>query len=128
MVCDVEEVPQDDWTTKGYSLRGRLPDGRRLTVTPVHQDMTTLAMSPKPPLLDVIFDSWDFPTYDAACQAFYVWNPEQEPEPDGWHRHIATNRYRINGQADLEYIKLAGPFEEAIARAVRLIEKKDLVI
>src|ERR1044071_5280692 len=39
-------------------------------------------------------DVWDFPSPSAALRAWETWNPDESPEPDGWHRHYVTGRYR----------------------------------
>lgn len=48
---------------------------------------------------------WDFPGVEAALLALETWNPEEEAEPSGWHRHHMTGRYRPDGDKAKEYVK-----------------------
>ena len=63
-----------------------------------------------PPLhnVQVYADTWEFPSVGAALLAFVNWQPEQQREQDGWDRNVATMRYRIGGDATLEYVKCDG--------------------
>ena len=48
-------------------------------------------------------DGWCYDTLRSAFIALAQWNPMEQTEPDGWVKHINTQRRRINGRADLEY-------------------------
>lgn len=39
-----------------------------------------------------------------AIEAFYAWNPEAEPDPVGWVKHIESNRCRPGGDPAKESI------------------------
>ena len=38
-----------------------------------------------------------------AVSALFAWNPETEPEPNGWYRSPTTGRRRPDGDASKEY-------------------------
>lgn len=92
---------------QGFIAQCRLEDQRLLAVQPQLYHRAQLGIGPKPPMQDapVFTDTWDFPDEESALKALETWNPEETPEPQGWHRHPGTGRYRIDGNADLEYVK-----------------------
>jgi hypothetical protein len=49
-------------------------------------------------------DVWDYDSPESALNAMQTWQAD-EVEPDGWHRHFGTGRYRINGDKSLEWVK-----------------------
>lgn len=93
--------------TRDYLAAKRLPDQRRLMVMPLFWGYANLGISPKPPLENagVFYDSWQFPTHEAALHAFRTWNPEESPEPEGWDRHVNSGRRRPGGDKSKEYVK-----------------------
>ncbi len=52
---------------------------------------------------EVIEDSWDYATKEAAMAAFQLYDGTVEPE--GWVRHAATSRRRPGGDATKEYLR-----------------------
>lgn len=107
-----------------------LPDGRHLTVQVLFGGMAQLGISGNPPFIRIFEDSWDFLNRSTALAAFSLWD-EQTTEPQGWHRHSRTGRYRIDGDPALEYVKYPGSaksIEEEIKYAVQITQGKDRVI
>lgn len=51
-------------------------------------------------------DRWCYQTYADAKAALDRWDPEVDPEPDGWHRHPSTGRRRPGGDGASEYFNL----------------------
>jgi len=92
-----------------------------------------LGISPKPPLQDIgaYFNSWDFPTVQAALDTLVSWNPDESPEPDDrWHRHPATGRFRIRGDKRLEYVRdaVGESIEKQIAYAIHVTRGLDYTV
>lgn len=50
-------------------------------------------------------DSWCYNSLEGAIAAMKAWDPETQPEPDGWMRHIHTARRRPGGDASKEYVQ-----------------------
>lgn len=48
-------------------------------------------------------DIWDYPSVARAIAAAVSWDPAQDAEPDGWMRHHATGRYRVDGDPRREF-------------------------
>ena len=48
-------------------------------------------------------EKWTFATMDQAIDAFHVWTGKGEPQ--GWIRHIPSNRRRERGDPKLETIR-----------------------
>ncbi len=48
-------------------------------------------------------DGWCYETLGAALLALAKWNPLTQPEPEGWIKHINTERRRIDGDPRFEY-------------------------
>src|SRR6266567_5573345 len=86
---------------QGFIAQRRLEDQRLLEVQPQLYHRAQLGIGPKPPMQDapVFTDTWDFPDEESALKALSTWNPEETSEPQGWHRHPGTGRYRIDGDA-----------------------------
>ena len=102
-----------------------LPDGRRMLVEPMTYGRARLCICNKaiPGILDEVFE---YPSADALLIWLVLWNPEKEREPQGWHRHPGSRRYRIGGMAEMEYVKDdEGPIESRIAWAIAVIRGKD---
>lgn len=114
----------------GFITRRRLEDQRLLSVQPLLYGRAQLGIGPKPPMQDlgVFADSWDFPSIAAAMTALNTWNPAETPEPDGWHRHPETRRYRIEGRADLEYVKGDSNAIDEVKRAILVTHGQGRVI
>ena len=85
----------------------RVDTKRRITVEPTTFGRARLGIGPKSPVIieGVYDDVWDFLSWRSALQAMETWNPEKDSEPDGWNRHYFTQRYRINGDKNLEWVK-----------------------
>lgn len=49
-------------------------------------------------------DAWEYHDAASAIAAAKAWDAIRELEPEGWHRHIPSNRRRPNGDPDAEYI------------------------
>lgn len=109
-----------------------LPDGRKLTLQPLTFGAGQLGISMQPPLHDsgMFADAWDFLKVEDAYVAFLVWIPDEKPEPDGWHRHPSSGRYRIDGRVDLEYVKCedARDIKDNCIRAIMATCGKDRII
>lgn len=115
---------------QGFIRQRRLPDQRLLAVDPMGIG-ARLGIGPKPPLEDSpTFDNaWHFLSIESALDALSTWNPDEETEPTGWHRHPDTGRYRISGDPSLEYVKGDGrEVTEQVAYAIRVIGGVDRVI
>lgn len=78
-----------------------LPDGRRLAVLPLLFGAARLGVGP--PTCTEFDDVWDYPSAAAAIAAAETW--DGTGEPDGWHRHPRTKRYRPDGDPSREYRK-----------------------
>lgn len=50
-------------------------------------------------------DVWEFPSVARAILAAEIWDPARTPEPEGWHRHPRSGRYRTDGDPGREYRK-----------------------
>ncbi len=51
-----------------------------------------------------IDDTWCYEHFQDALAALVMWDPMEDREPDGWHRHPRTGRRRPGGDATQEYI------------------------
>lgn len=49
-------------------------------------------------------DRWCYQDLVLALAALRTWNPGEEPEPTGWHRHPNSGRRRPNGNPAKEYV------------------------
>src|SRR5689334_20474932 len=106
-------APWGDILEDSRTVNECIKDGRRITVQRLLWGMAQLGIGPKSPLQEarIFEDSWDFPSHAAALFAMQRWDPAKTPEPDGWHRHPGTGRYRIDGDKSLEYVKSDGGIE-----------------
>jgi hypothetical protein len=97
----LEELLNDNGIIAECSL---VKDRRRITVCRRGFGCAHLGISPMPPMQNIgaYDDSWDFPSPQAALKALETW---KEDAPKGWHHHVATGRYRIDGDERLEYVK-----------------------
>lgn len=87
----------------GFLFRRRSEDGRLIAVMPQTYGCACLGIGPG----DATWfdDVWDFPSAARAIAEAASWNPDADPEPEGWHRHPKTRRYRPNGNPAQEYTK-----------------------
>lgn len=88
---------------EGFLFQRTLDDGRLVAVMPLLFGRARLGIGPAG--VQWFSDVWDFPTVGRAIAEATSWNPEADPEPVGWHRHVATGRYRPDGDATREYTK-----------------------
>lgn len=117
--------------SEGFIRQRRLPDQRRISVQPWGFGGASLGISQKPPMhnVGVYADQWNYQRADDALKALQSWNPEESPEPTGWFRHVTTGRYRIDGDANLEYVKDADSRVMAsIGAAIKVTQGADRVI
>jgi len=116
---------------EGFIQQRRLPDGRLIAVDPLLFHKARLGIGMLPPLHEVgaFADHWEFPSVASALQAFVAWEPEKQKEPAGWDRHVATMRYRIGGDPELEYVKCDdGGIHYKVRYAIRVISGEDHAI
>lgn len=73
---------------------------------------------------------WCYLSHKAALDALESWNPEESKKPDGWMRDVYTGQYRIDGRADLEYVKndYGRNVEEQVAYALTVTHGEKRVI
>lgn len=87
----------------GYIYWRCLPDGMVLAVGPMSFSNGRL-------FWDVHQTGYnDFYCYcsvEAAVQGLMAYNPETDPEPQGWHRHASSGRRRPDGDASREYVNM----------------------
>jgi hypothetical protein len=105
-----------------------LPDGRKLSLMPLLFGGGHIGISPMPPMQNcgVFFDSWDYLDYWHAFAQFLTWDGQGEPQD--WSRHFKTGRYRIDGVAELEYVKDSdGTIEDRIRRAIYVTRGSDCI-
>jgi hypothetical protein len=76
------------------------------------------------------FESWSYLNPRAALKAMEEWDSEKDKEPGGWHRHVMTGRYRINGDKALEYVKnpLGETLEVQVAYALSVTHGETRVV
>ncbi len=128
-MLSLEELLNDDGIIAECSL---IKDRRRITVCRRGFGCAHIGISPMPPMqnIGVYDDSWDFPSPGAALRALSAWKSEEAPK--GWHRHMNSGRYRINGDEDLEYVKddyrPNMSIEDHVIYAVKVTQGLDRVI
>lgn len=49
-------------------------------------------------------EGYDYETLAGALAALLAWDPDEEPEPLGWVRHIPSFRRRPGGDASKEHV------------------------
>ncbi len=49
-------------------------------------------------------DVWDYQSPVRAIAAAAAWDPFEQKEPDGWHRHVASGRRRVDGDPSRETV------------------------
>lgn len=85
----------------GLIARKDLPDGRYTALTP-QIFATILTISQAGDELGYS-EAYTYEDPEKAAAAFEAW--EGNGEPDGWVRHIPSNRRRPNGDASKEHIR-----------------------
>jgi len=50
-------------------------------------------------------DVWDYQSPIRAVQAAMIWDPFEDKEPEGWHRHVGSGRRRIDGDPNRETVR-----------------------
>lgn len=78
-----------------------LPDGRAIRVLPLLFGRGRIGIG-RADALD-FDDVWDYPSLARAVAAASVWFGVDEP--DGWHRHPRTRRFREDGDPARERIR-----------------------
>jgi len=48
---------------------------------------------------------WTYETEERALAALKKWNPLEQAEPEGWHRHPDSGRRRPDGDPAKEYVR-----------------------
>ena len=93
-----EETPAD-WAPELTAYR-RLSDGRWIGVKA--QVFNAVLITG----LDAVgaAEEYSYPDLVQALVAYTLWNFPDEPEPDGWIRHVPSNRRRPDGDVSREYI------------------------
>lgn len=88
--------------------RSRISDRRILTVQAMTFGKARIVVGKPLPHTDRYYDleaGWCYLSHKAALDALEAWDPEKSQKPNGWIRDVNTGQYRIDGRADLEYIK-----------------------
>lgn len=108
------ELEVDDYATppqilirgcdsEGFLYQRTLDDGRLIAVEPQTFGCARIGIGPADS--QCFDDVWDFSSQARAIAEATSWNPAADPEPEGWHRHEGTGRYRPNGDPAQEYTK-----------------------
>jgi hypothetical protein len=115
--------------SEGFIQQRRLPDRRLIAVDPLLFDRARLGIGMLPPMnmAGVFADTWEFPNIGAALLALETWEPDEQKEPTGWDRHPGTMRYRIGGDATLEYVKRDGDMHEQVRYAIKVIAGENML-
>lgn len=87
--------------SRGFLYRREIGD-RLIGVLPLYAGRARLGIGPVGS--DGFDDVWDFPNRARAIAVAHVWNPDEDPEPPGWHRHPGSGRRRPDGDPAREYI------------------------
>jgi hypothetical protein len=88
--------------SEGFAYRRELPGGKMVAVMPLTFGRGQLGIGRAD--AQEFADVWDFPSLARAIAEATSWNPD-DGEPQGWHRHPGTKRYRPNGDVAQEYVK-----------------------
>ena len=100
--CYLDETPPAPTTRRGFlfeAIRG----GRLIGVLPLTFGRALIGVGR--PDAQAFDDVWDFPSRVRALAEAAVWDPAQDPEPNGWDRHPSSGRYRTDGDPAREYRK-----------------------
>lgn len=73
-----------------------LPDGREVHITPATFGRARLNVTDDPSHM-FYSDVYCYADPYVATLAMYIWDPEKEPDPMGWEKHVQTGRYREHG-------------------------------
>jgi len=116
----VELLSEDDPTLAECT---RIADKRRLVVERQIFRRARLGIGARDGGYDNV---WDYSSPESALIAMESWCAD-DPEPQGWHRHHSTGRYRINGKRELEWVKDDGSvsLEQNITFAIQVTKGKD---
>lgn len=97
---------QPDWTEQdvldlGYVAARELPDGEWMGVLEMTYGKGRLCLGLTPGGHE---QSYCYESLLGAIVAMHSWNPETEPEPDGWFRDPLSGRRRPDGDKTKEYV------------------------
>ena len=84
-------------------LYERETGGRLIGVLPLTYNRARLGIGR--PDAEAFDDVWDFPSRVRALAEARLWDPAEDPEPNGWDRHAGSGRYRPDGDPAREYRK-----------------------
>lgn len=92
----------NEWMiANGYLAAKETRDGRWAAVAPMLFTHRIIIGPKGSPFVD---DAWCYHDAPSALTAFHEWDPDTEPEPQGWHRHPRTGRRRVHGDPATEYV------------------------
>jgi hypothetical protein len=100
-MCETEKI-FEFLKSMGYTDPCVLPDGRFAAVLPLMFTAAIITCS-REHLRTGIDERWCFHDKNKALESLRKWNGTGDPE--GWHRHIPSNRRRTDGDPLREYIE-----------------------
>lgn len=80
-----------------------LPNGRVLTLVEVTGGKARLCVS-RSLVSGYYDDEWIYDSTAVALKAAHAWDPESQPEPEGWLSNPTTRRQRPMGDKSREFV------------------------